>query len=61
MEVDLEKGFPEEIILSNGGWKHTQTLDYEQIPFKCKLIHEYRHFAKNCKLAKGSSDKSQGD
>jgi hypothetical protein len=24
-------------------------LDYEQFPFKCKLCHEYGHFARNCK------------
>ena len=61
VEVNLEKRLLEEIILSNGGWKKTQTPNYEKISFKWKLCHEYGHFAKNCKLSKGSSDKSQGD
>ena len=30
------------------GWSHLQIVDYEQIPFKCKVCHEYRHFAKSC-------------
>ena len=25
-----------------------QTVDYEQIPFKCKYCHEYGHFANFC-------------
>ena len=48
VEVDLEKGLPESIMLSLDGWSHLQTVDYEQIPFKCKYCHEYGHFAKFC-------------
>ena len=48
VEVDLEKGLPESIILSIDGWNHLQTIDYKQIPFKCKYYHEYGHFAKSC-------------
>ena len=48
VEVDLEKGLPKSIILSIDGWNHLQTVDYEQIPFKCKYCHEYGHFAKSC-------------
>ena len=48
VEVDLEKGLPESINLSIDGWTHLQTVDYEQIPFKCKYCHEYGHFAKSC-------------
>ena len=48
IEVDLEKGLPKSIILSIDGWNHLQTVDYEQIPFKCKYCHEYGHFAKSC-------------
>ena len=47
VEVDLEKGLPESILLSIDGWNHLQTVDYEQIPFKCKYCHEYGHFAKS--------------
>ena len=48
VEVDLEKGLPEAINLSIDGWNHLQTVDYEQIPFKCKYWHEYGHFEKSC-------------
>ena len=48
VEVDLEKGLPESIMLSIDGWNHLQIVDYEQIPFKCKYCHEYGHFAKSC-------------
>ena len=34
VEVDLEKGLPKAINLNMEGWKHLQTVDYEQIPFK---------------------------
>ena len=47
VEVDLEKGLPESINLSIDGWNHFQTVDYEQIAFKCKYCHEYGHFAKS--------------
>jgi len=44
----LEKGLPSVINLTTGEWVHRQTLDYEQISFKCCLCHEYHHFAKCC-------------
>ena len=48
VEVDLEKGLPESIMLSIDGWNHLQIVEYEQIHFKCKFCHEYGHFAKSC-------------
>ena len=30
------------------GWSHLPTVDYVQIPFKCKVCHEYDNFAKSC-------------
>ena len=58
VEVDLENGLPEAINLSIEGWNNLQTVDYEQIPFKCKYCHEYRHFAKSCpkELDKSNSE-----
>jgi hypothetical protein len=41
VEVDLEKGLPEAILLKLDNWKQVQKLDYEQLPFKCKVYHEY--------------------
>jgi hypothetical protein len=51
VEVDLEKGLPKEIHLILDGWSYIQTVDYEQLPFKCKYCHEYSHFAKSCPKA----------
>jgi hypothetical protein len=52
VEVDLEKGLPEAIQLNLDSWSYIQQVDYEQIPFKCKICHEYGHFAKSCPQAK---------
>ena len=45
VEVDLEKGLLEAINLSMEECNHLQVVDYEQISFKCKVCHEYGHFA----------------
>jgi hypothetical protein len=47
VEVDLEKGLPEAINLTLDNWSYIQKVDYEQFSFKCKVCHEYRHFAKS--------------
>jgi hypothetical protein len=56
VEVDLEKGLPEAIQLNLDSWSYIQQVDYEQIPFKCKICHEYGHFAKSCPQAKDMQD-----
>jgi hypothetical protein len=56
VEVDLEKGLPEAIQLNLHSWSYIQQVDYEQIPFKCKICHEYGHFAKSCSQAKDMQD-----
>lgn len=48
VEVDLRKGLPEAIKIKVDQWTRIQSLDYEKIPFKCKVCHEYRHFANRC-------------
>jgi len=48
VEVDLGKGLPEAIKLKVDQWTHIQQVDYEQLPFKCKVCHEYGHFANRC-------------
>jgi hypothetical protein len=48
VEVDMEKCLPEAINLTLDNWNYLQQVDYEQLPFKCKICHEYGHFAKHC-------------
>jgi len=48
VEVDLGKGLPEAIKFKVYQWTHIQQLEYEQIPFKCKVCHEYGHFTNKC-------------
>lgn len=43
VEVNLGKGLPEAIKIKVDHWIHIQRSDYEQIPFKCKVCHEYGH------------------
>ena len=61
VEVDLEAGLPEAIKLTVGNWSHFQKLYYEQLPFKCRGCHEYRHFIRNCpKKTEIQQDKAEG-
>eukprot|EP00253_Pinus_taeda_P009454 PITA_09454 len=48
VEVDLGKGLSKTIKIKVDQWTHIQQLEYEQIPFKCKVCHEYGHFANRC-------------
>ena len=48
VEVDLGKGIPEVIKIKVDNWTHIQQLNYEKIPFKGKVCHEYGHFANRC-------------
>ena len=47
MELDLEKGLPEEVNLFMDGWEYLQKVDYEQLLFKCRKCHEYGNFVKS--------------
>jgi len=61
VEVDLGRGLPESIKLKLDDWSHIQQLDYEQIPFKCKVCHDYRHFANRCtKIVNAENDEQDG-
>eukprot|EP00253_Pinus_taeda_P026670 PITA_26670 len=48
VEVDLEVALPEAIKMKVGSWTHLQKLDYEQLHFKCRKCHVYKHFARGC-------------
>jgi hypothetical protein len=51
VEVNLDKGILETFLLTLDNWKHENLLDYKKLLLKCKVIHEYGHFAENCKKA----------
>jgi hypothetical protein len=62
VEVDLEMGLPEYIQLKVTNWSHIQELDYEQLPFKCRYFHGYRHFSRHFKKKEEEEvDISKGD
>jgi len=48
VELYLRKGISEAIKIKVDKWTHIQQLDYEQIPFKCKVCHEYGYFDNRC-------------
>jgi len=49
IEVDIEKGLPSEIVLTQEDWKNIQPLDYDQHFFKCERCHDYGNFSRDCK------------
>ena len=59
--MDLGRGLPESIKIKVDEWTHIQRLDYEQIPFKCKLCHEYGHFANRCTRKKENESEKTED
>ena len=48
MEVDLNNPLPNsmEICLGPSSW--IQQLDYETLPFRCRICHEYGHLLRKC-------------
>lgn len=47
VEADLEEGLPTEIKINLNGWIHVKSLDYDQLLFKCRHYHIYKHFVRN--------------
>lgn len=48
VEVDLSKELKSAIILKAGNYSHKQQLDYEGIPFRCKVCHSREHLEGSC-------------
>ncbi|XP_059070302.1 uncharacterized protein LOC131859988 [Cryptomeria japonica] len=48
VEIDLNNPLPEslEIYLGSSSW--VQSLDYESMPFRCRVCHEYGHIQWQC-------------
>ena len=58
--MDLSKDLLEAVSLNweDEGWIQ-QIVDYEQLPFRCRICHEYGHFGRN--LSKGNQEKLISD
>ena len=58
----MKVGLLEAIKLTVADWSHVQELDYEQLSFKCRHCHGYRHFARSCKKkANEEATKEKGE
>ena len=45
--MDLSRELPEAISLNWEDEEWIQPIDYEQLPFRCRLCHEYGHLGRN--------------
>ena len=48
VEIDLNKPLPDSIEIWLGSSSWIQQLDYETLPFRCRLCHEYGHLQRMC-------------
>ena len=48
--MHITKALPDSIILMHEYSKWIQSLDYEQVPFRCCKCHEHGHLYKDCPL-----------
>jgi len=50
VNINVREGLGEEVDIVFGPFQHTQKLDYENIPFRCRICHDYGHLVEDCKL-----------
>ena len=48
VEVDLNNPLPDSIEICMGTSSWIQQLDYETLPFRCRICHEYGHLQRKC-------------
>ena len=46
--MDLSRELPKAISLNWEDEEWIKPIDYEQLPFRCRLCHEYGHLGWNC-------------
>lgn len=52
VELDLSRPLPDAVEMCAGSYSWVQQLDYETLPFRCRLCHEYGHLVRRCPKAK---------
>lgn len=50
VNINVREGLGEELDLVLGPFCHSQKLDYENVPFRCRRCHKYGHLVVGCKL-----------
>jgi hypothetical protein len=48
VEVDLTNPLPDSMEIRLGSSSWIQQLDYETLPFRCRICHEYGHLLRKC-------------
>ncbi|XP_057866241.2 receptor-like protein EIX1 [Cryptomeria japonica] len=59
VEIDLSKPLPNAIEMCAGSYSWVQQLDYETLPFRCRLCHESSHLQRKCPRYKPMVHQSQ--
>ncbi|XP_059076363.1 uncharacterized protein LOC131875739 [Cryptomeria japonica] len=54
VEVDLNNPLPDSMEIRMGSSSWIQQLDYETLPFRCRICHEYGHLHRKCPRFKSS-------
>jgi hypothetical protein len=55
VEVDLNNPLPDSMEICMGSVSWIQQLDYETLPFRCRICHEYGHLLRRCPRYKNPS------
>lgn len=58
VEIDLSKPLPNSVDMCAGPYSWLEQLDYETLPFRCHLCHEYGYLLRRCPRARSSEPQS---
>ena len=58
VELDLSRPLPDVVEMCAGSHSWMQQLDYETLPFRCHLFHEYGHLLRTYPKAKSVEQQS---
>jgi len=60
VNIYVRDSLAEEMDLCSGSVIHSQILDYENIPFRCRRCHAYGHPMWDCNVVRKSSSSDTG-